>query len=195
MEADIICLTETWLLPKQDISHLQLEGFQLHHLSRKEAYNDSNDQVKMLANSKGGGVAIYVQDSNEDKHIVKSSVPNIECIAVKFLREDIIIVTIYRPPMLNVTMFLHCLKSLINSMKDQTKKCIFLGDFNEDIKLKGPIQTFMEENGYRQIVHFFTTEGGTTLDHVYIPNSIQIEAQRLSTFHSYHEAVALYLKI
>lgn len=139
-------------------------------------------------------MAIYFQDSNEDKHIVKSSVPNIECIAVKFLREDIIIETIYRPPMLKVTMFLHCLKSLINSMKDQTKKCIFLGDFNEDIKLKGPIQTFMEENGYRQIVHFFTTEGGTTLD-VYIPNSIQIEAQRLSIFHSYHEAVALYLKI
>lgn len=149
----------------------------------------------MLANSKGGGVAIYFQDSNEDKHIVKSSVPNIECIAVKFLREDIIIVTIYRLPLLNVTMFLNCLNSLINSMKDQTKKCIFLGDFNEDIKLKGSIQTFMEENGYRQIVRFFITEGGTTLDHVYIPNSIQIEAQRFSTFHSYHEAVALYLNI
>lgn len=100
---------------------------------------------------------------------------------------------VYRPPTLNVTIFLQSLKSLIDTVRLQCKMCIFVGDFNEDTKLSGPIQTFMEHNGFKQIVNFFTTEGGTTLDHVYISDSIEAHTKRFSTFYSYHEGVFLFL--
>lgn len=52
----------------------------------------------------------------------------------------------------------------------------------------------MENNGFNQIVHFFITEGGTTLDHVYISNSIQAHTnRRMSTFYTYHKAVVILL--
>lgn len=70
-----------------------------------------------------------------------------------------------------------------------------VGDFNEDALSNGPIQTFMTNNGFDQIVHFITTEGGTALDHVYISNSMQACTERQSTFYSYHEAVAIYFNV
>lgn len=138
---------------------------------------------------------MYLKENKEEKQIVLCSVENIESIAVKFLKENIIIVTVYRPPTLKISDFLKSLKSLVEKVKLQSQNCILVGDFNEDALSNGPIQTFMTNNGFDQIVHFFTTEGGTALDHVYISNSIQACTERQSTFYSYHEAVAIYFNV
>lgn len=191
-KADVICLTETWLKPDQETTQLSLNGFKFHHLARTQAYSNDDDHTRLLRNSKGGGVAFYLKENDYEKQIIHHSIQNIESIAVKFLRKNIVLVNVYRPPTLNVTTFLQSLKSLVDTVKLQGETCIFLGDFNEDTKTKGPIQTFMENNGFNQIVNFFTTEGGTTLDHVYISNPIHAHTARISTFYSYHEAVALF---
>lgn len=119
---------------------------------------------------------------------------NIESIAVKFLKENFI-VTVYRPPTLKISVFLQALQSLIDEITLQCNTCIFIGDFNEDAKSNGPIQTFMTNHGFSQIVQYFTTEGGTALDHVYISNTVNAYTKKLSTFYSYHDAVCIFLSV
>lgn len=138
---------------------------------------------------------MYLKQNDIEKQIIHCSVQNIESIAVKFLKENIIVVTVYRPQTLNVLGFLQSLKTLVDKIKLESKACIFVGDFNENVQSNGPIQTLMTNNGFTQLVHYFTTEGGTTLDHVYISNSIQAYIERLPTFYSYHEAVAIHFKV
>lgn len=182
-------------MPDHNTCHLAIDGFQLHHLARRESYNNENENTTMLKNSKGGGVAMYLKENDNEKQIIHCSVQNIESIAVKFLKENIIVVTVYRPQTLNVSGFLQTLKILIDKIKLESNACIFVGDFNENVQSNGPIQTLMTNNGFTQLVQFFTTEGGTTLDHVYISNSIQAYTERLSTFYSYHDAVGFHFKV
>lgn len=195
LDADVICLNETWLWPDQNAGHLTIDGFQLHHLVRREAYNSDGQHTKLLHESKGGGVAMYLKENEDEKKIVQCSVQNIESIAVKFLKENFIIVTVYRPPTLKISVFLQALQSLIDEITLQCNTCIFIGDFNEDAKSNGPIQTFMINHGFSQIVQYFTTEGGTALDHVYISNSVNAYTKKLSTFYSYHDAVCIFLSV
>lgn len=138
---------------------------------------------------------MYLKENEEKKQIVLCSVENIESIAVKFLKGNFTIVTVSRPSTLKNSEFLKSLKSLVAEILLHTKICIFVGDFNENALSNGPIQTFMKNSGFRQIVHFFTTEGGTALDHVYISNSIQACTEIQSTFYSYHEAIAIYFNV
>lgn len=190
--ADVVCLTETWLRSDQDTTHLRLSGFQFYHLTRMKAYRNSGEHMS-LHNSKGGGVALYLKENDDKKQIIHHSVENTEAIVVKLLKKNIVLVNVYRPPTLNVTVFLLSLKSLLDTVRLQGETCILLGDVNEDAKSNGPIQTFLTKYGFKQIVNFFTTEGGTTLDHVYISNPIEAHTGRFSTFYSYHEAVVLSL--
>lgn len=113
LDADVICLNETWLWSDQNTCHLTIDGFQLHHLTRREAYNSDDEDTALLRNSKGGGVAMYLKKNEDRKQILRSSVQNIESIAVKFLKENLIIVTVYRPQTLNLSGFLQSLKSLV----------------------------------------------------------------------------------
>nr|XP_034326029.1 uncharacterized protein LOC105328139 [Crassostrea gigas] len=64
-------------------------------------------------------------------------------------------------------------------------------DFNEDATSAGPIQTFMIDQGFKQIVDFKTTEGATILDHVYLSKSLKGKVEKLSTYYSYHDALIL----
>ena len=54
---------------------------------------------------------------------------------------------------------------------------------------------FMNQNGFKQLVDFFTTEGATILDHVYVSPVLNVEVQKVSTYYSYHDAVLLKIKI
>lgn len=195
LDADVICLNETWLWPDQNAGHPTIDGFQLHHLVRREAYNSDGQHTKLLHESKGGGVAMYIKENEDEKKIVQCSVQNIESIAVKLLKENFIIVTVYRPPTLKISVFLQALQSLIDEITLQCNTCIFIGDFNEDAKSNGPIQTFMTNHGFSQIVQYFTTEGGTALDHVYISNTVNAYTKKLFTFYSYHDAVCIFLSV
>lgn len=61
LDADMICLTETWLTNFDDIEKFCIENFKFHQLTRYEAYDDVDDIYKKLKTSKGGGIAIYVK--------------------------------------------------------------------------------------------------------------------------------------
>lgn len=70
-----------------------------------------------LHNSKGGGVALYLKENDDKKQIIHHSVENIEAIVVKLLKKNIVLVNVYRPPTLNVTVFLQSLKSLLDTVR------------------------------------------------------------------------------
>lgn len=90
--------------------------------------------------------------------------------------------------------FLQNFKNVLDLLKTGNQNCIILGDFNEDAKADDPLQRFLRNQNFRQLLSFSTTEGGTILDHVYVSSSIQIDSlHRLPTYYSYHDAVLLKL--
>ncbi|XP_062601396.1 uncharacterized protein LOC134263100 [Saccostrea cucullata] len=191
--AEIICLTETWLRSEQITACFDIEDYSFHHKAREDLYDNTNDQTRKHRLARGGGVALYTKDSEIEKIVSSLPVKNVEGIAVKIVEHAMLIVTIYRPSTLSVPQFIDRLQNIIEYYRKFTKHLIFHGDFNEDAKSGGPIQTFMSNLGFRQVVNFCTTERGTILDHVYVSGPIQIEVSRLPTYYSYHDAVVLKL--
>lgn len=84
----------------QNVGPFEINGFNFHHATRRDAYDDSNNQVSNLHSSKGGGVAVYINDTRPLPEY------NIEGICVKCISEDIIVLTVYRPNILCVSQFL-----------------------------------------------------------------------------------------
>ncbi|XP_061167749.1 uncharacterized protein LOC133176667 [Saccostrea echinata] len=189
MKAQLICLTETWLKSGQSTTYFEINGFRFHHVPRGDAYDDSRAEMQKMRLSKGGGVALYVSASEKQRIVSPLPEKNIEGIAVKLVQEDIVVVTLYRPSTFSVSKFLDSLKEIIAYYTLLNKHIICLGDFNEDARYVGPIQTFMINVGFQQLVRFYTTEGMTTLDHVYVSKSMKTNVRRMSTYYSYHDAL------
>lgn len=192
-QVDIICLSETWLKSGENTEKYALQGFQFHHLPRKESYDESIVLNQSLQMSRGGGVGMYLKDENDCCDITLLSQMNVEGMAVKLKKENILLLSVYRPSTINIATFIHSLTKVFDFLKINHEDSIILGDFNEDAKSSGPIQRFMREQNFKQIVSFRTTEGGTILDHVYVSSSIQIEVHRIPTYYSYHDALLLKL--
>ncbi|XP_062599362.1 uncharacterized protein LOC134260845 [Saccostrea cucullata] len=187
--ADIICLTETWLRPGQNVSLFELNGFIFHQAPRGETYDESNVQVLQLRASKGGGVAVYTRETGKEMDVCLLPFKNVEGICVKCVSEGIVVLTIYRPNSLNATQFLVQLEMVIEHYRLQKRFIVCLGDFNEDARSFGVIQTFMGKQGFKQMVNFSTTEGATVLDHVYMSHNLEAEVKKIPTYYSYHDAL------
>ncbi|XP_062597054.1 uncharacterized protein LOC134258504 [Saccostrea cucullata] len=185
--ADIICLTETWLRSEQNVSAFTIEGFSFHQLTRGDAYDDRNDNVLQLRASKGGGVAVYIKDAGQENVMCSLPEKNVEAICLKNLSKDMVVLTVYRPNSLDVTHFLMQFEKVVAHFMSQCKFLVCLGDFNEDARCTGVIQTFMLNRGFKQMVDFNTTEGGTILDHVYLSRSLQATVKKIPTYYSYEK--------
>lgn len=191
--ANVICLTETWL-QKQENREFQLKNFTCTRKDRFDSYDTSLDIYSNLKHSKGGGVAIY---SEKKEHTIEIAVPvrNIEITAIHF-EQYIAILTVYRPSSQYSELFLSSFKDVIQFVKENYDRVIILGDFNENTATLGPIQNYMCKNGFTQFVTFPTTEGGTSIDHVYGYGVQQdtIDVSVLPIYYSYHEAVIVKVK-
>lgn len=193
--ADILCLTETWMRSGQNVSRFEINGFKFHSVAREDAYDDSNTHALQLQSSKGGGVAVYVKETGLEKRVFLLPEKNLEGISVEFDSKDIAVLTLYRPNILSVNQFLLQLEKVIAHYKSLKKELICLGDFNEHARSPGPIQNFMKKKGFMQKVDFSTTGGATTLDHVYLSTSLQATVEKLPTYYSYHDAVMVKINI
>lgn len=63
LDADMICLTETWLTNFDNIEKFYIENFKFHQLTRYQAYDNVDDIYKKLKTSKGGSIAIYIKNT------------------------------------------------------------------------------------------------------------------------------------
>lgn len=188
-QADIICLTETWLKPNESTDNFMLEGYQFHHLPRHAAYRDDSEMHSNLRLSKGGGVGVYLKNEQE-YDIISLFGMNIEVIGLKMKLENVLVLSVYRPKSVNLTAFLENFQQVLNSLNNKSVNTIIMGDFNEDAKQNGSIQRFFKNQNYKQHVNFPTTEAGTILDHVYVSGEIQVDVRQLPTYFSYHDAVS-----
>ena len=192
--ADLVCLTETWLRDNENIQDIEIPNFNLHHVARKQCYDNSSDVFAKLQTAKGGGVGVYKKKTTAKILINALTVHNIEGMSVEIFEDETVILVIYRPSVLPVDNFLQSLQRVIDFYKKRFLHIIIAGDLNEDAKTQGPIQSFCESIGLVQMVHFYTTEGGTILDHVYGNNPLKICVHKVPFYFSYHEGIEIHLK-
>ncbi|XP_072564692.1 uncharacterized protein, partial [Paramormyrops kingsleyae] len=183
MEADIICLTETWLNLEEDTEDVQLPGFSYHGKPRHQAYDGSDAIFAELKKQQHGGVGLYYKE-HTNCTVTDVQCVNIECVqfSVGLLRTTVFV--LYRPPSYNLTIFQKNLMQLITRLDSVEGGKIIMGDFNENLLHVSTIANFMEEHGYAQLVKEATTGKGTLIDHVYVKdivtNSISVSGGRLA---------------
>lgn len=90
--ADVICLTVTWLKPDQNVKKCDMNGFKFHYASRGASYEESKHTFD-ISSAKGGGVAVYLSESEVVKTIVCFPEKNIEGISIQFINCDVVVVT------------------------------------------------------------------------------------------------------
>lgn len=78
----------------QSVGPFEINGFNFHHATRRDAYDDSDAQVLNLHSSKGGGVVVYINDTRPQKNVILLPIYNLEGICVKCISEDIIVLTV-----------------------------------------------------------------------------------------------------
>nr|XP_022300726.1 uncharacterized protein LOC111108932 [Crassostrea virginica] len=76
--ADLLCFTETWLREDENIQDIEIPNFRLHHVTRSQCYDKSSDVSTRLQTARGGGVGVYIKETNENILIKALEYVNIE---------------------------------------------------------------------------------------------------------------------
>ncbi|XP_034322352.2 uncharacterized protein [Magallana gigas] len=193
-QVDLICLTETWLRNQEDLSEFEIPGFNFHSISRGICYDDSSNTFLKLSQARGGGIGVF-QRKDENIRVHELPLKNIEGMALELCKENIVLLVIYRPCIINVGFFLDTFHKVVNVFQERGLQCIVVGDFNEDARSKGPITSSLQSRGFEQKVDFSTTEGGTILDHIYVTDGIYVKVVKVPVYFSYHDAVKVYFRL
>lgn len=149
-DIDILAVNETWLKPGEEGRAPTLTGYRLHHIPRP-----------LTVRSRGGGVGFYIKRSINTRilpHPVDPLHISVEqmWLAVVLNGRKIVIGTAYRPPWMNVDIFLDAISDSISSFSSYDN-LILMGDFNinlfqvNDMKtLK--LMTFLSCLGLSQLI-------------------------------------------
>ena len=148
-------------------------------------------EMKTRANRRGGGVGIFVSSKYKYEPLTKFNklrLKGIEIIAVKVMLEEseLTLISVYRPPELNIKDTLGDLDSILSKIDDE--KVLIGGDMNIDVLEKNYFrERYLEillQNNLQQKVQAptrITASSCTLIDHV-VSNLKNIES--LSTHHS-----------
>ncbi|XP_056598318.1 uncharacterized protein LOC130416992 [Triplophysa dalaica] len=189
-QADMICVTETWLKPNYYDNDISLAGYYFHDKARSDAYDTSQDVFAKLKEENHGGVGVYHRENVE---VIVLDLPciNIECLMCRVEHLNTTVAVVYRPPSYNLLLFRENLINFINEINSLQGGKIILGDFNENLLKKSTIHDVMQQFGFRQIVYSATTESGTLIDHVYIKDVEldKIKIDIMPTYFSYHDCI------
>jgi len=191
-QADVICVTETWLKPNDLENDISLSGYHFHDKPRNVAYDTSEDVFSKLKEENHGGVGIYHRQ-NLKATLIDLQCINIECIMCNLRDLNTTMAVVYRPSSYNIPVFRENLITLINQINSLPGGKIVLGDFNENIFSKSTIHDLMQHFGFTQIVENATTENGTLIDHIYVKDIDldKIKIDIMPTYFSYHDCVVL----
>ncbi|XP_073671989.1 uncharacterized protein [Paramisgurnus dabryanus] len=191
-QADMICVTETWLKQSYFENDITLPGYSFNNKLRSLSYDTSHDVFAKLKQKDHGGVGVY------HKHKVKVDVVSLPCINIECLMCSIeqlstTVAVVYRPPSYNMDMFRQNLTNLIDQINSLQGGKIILGDFNENLANKSTIHDVMKDYGFTQVVEKATTEYGTLIDHVYMKDIDldKINVDIMPTYFSCHECIVL----
>ena len=174
---DILCLTETQLLPNQNTNNIDdtLHNFEFLH-------NKCHDKFQSISI----GYAHLVEIRSYSPSLGMSIIEFQSCIAERSIK----LLVVYRKNNTCLTSFYNiCLDILLEQTID-----IVVGDFNInalDLLQSNRLQQVF--HGYKQIVQKPTHLAGATLDHVYLRNDFMEQFDLLhyviSTYFSDHDAI------
>lgn len=187
---DVICLTETWLTPNTTAPKTLFPEHHFYQCLRSDAYGTDHHILSKLSTMERGGVAMFVKKGLQPRHF-RFQTSNVEAVAVTV--NDVCFVTMYRPPIYHLDLFINHLTDLLREIKSTFEKSVILGDFNTSIlqnKQNNLVLAF-KEFGYRQLVDFATTEAGSCLDLVFIHGLHQTSIHLYPTYYSFHDSVEL----
>ena len=141
--SDIICLSETWLNPGEQLTDLQLDGYSLH--------------VNSVGS--GRGLATYYKDTKFDQEI---DFTENDCQVSKFTSENIDVVSIYRSSDSKIR-FEEVFKNIILSKEKPT---LIVGDMNVcyQEERKNRIVQYLIANKFKQFVSGSTHFQGRHID-------------------------------
>nr|XP_021334689.1 uncharacterized protein LOC110440049 [Danio rerio]XP_021334690.1 uncharacterized protein LOC110440049 [Danio rerio] len=192
VEADMICVTETWLTSNYSEHAVTVAGYNFYSKPRSTAYDTSQDFFAQLKEENRGGVGIY---HREDIKVAVVDLPciNIECLMCNIQHSNTTVAVVYRPPKYTLPLFTDNFLNLVNHINSLSGGKIILGDFNENLLDKSFIHNVMQDFGFTQIVKSVTTEYGTLIDHVYIKDVElhKIKTEIMPTYFSCHECVVI----
>lgn len=101
MNADCICLTETWLKVEDQV---QIPGFIFKHNPRAKCYDNSTPLFSNLKQQRGGGVAIYCCENMFFKVIIPEPC-NLECLYFSVPHISLNAALLYRPNSYQIDVF------------------------------------------------------------------------------------------
>lgn len=189
MNADCICLTETWLKVEDQV---QIPGFVFKNNPRAKYYDNSTPLFTDLKQQRGGGVGLFCCESIDFNVIPEPC--NLECLYFAVPHISLNAALLYRPNTYPLNLFRQNMLYVIDELEKHSGKKVIMGDFNEDILTSSTIGTLMELHGYSQHVQHPTTEKGTLIDHVYVKDAENVSVEIVQTYHSYHQAVLISLR-
>ncbi|XP_076870505.1 uncharacterized protein LOC143521483 isoform X1 [Brachyhypopomus gauderio] len=192
MDADIICMTETWVQSRHN-SDVQISGFSFYNQPRCLAYDTTDAVFAKLKDKQHGGVGMYYKPQTNCT-IVDLPCMNLECMQFILPHLNATAAIVYRPSSYALTVFLNKLSSLIRHMDSFPEGKIIMGDFNVNLFVTNSVCEVMQHYGFTQVVKDATTENGTLIDHVYVKD-LDIDKICISvmpTYFSCHECVVLY---
>ncbi|XP_065109326.2 uncharacterized protein [Paramisgurnus dabryanus] len=190
MNADCICLTETWL--NVNDQEPQIPGFVFKNNPRAKCYDDSTALFTELKHQRGGGVGVYFSE-NIECNIFVPECCNLECLYFVLPCVNLTAALLYRPNSYKTDLFQQQLLHVFNEMEKHPGQKIIMGDFNEDIFTSSTIMKVMGQHGYTQQVQNSTTEKGTLIDHVYTKDMEGVTFEIVQTYYSYHQAILVTL--
>ena len=122
-------------------------------------------------NNRGGGVALIVNTKLNPKQIRMNTI--LEIVVVEINEPiQVIVISVYRPPSAPIDLFMnHMLEIIAQFLHVAT--CI-VGDFNEDVSftLNTHCCKMFRLQGFKQMINKPTHDSGTTIDHVYVSQTV-----------------------
>ena len=118
---EILCITETWLSPTENLNMININGYTPFHSIRE---------------NRGGGVSIFVLSTISTKRLDNfcCCFPHIELVVVecRMGRMKFLVANIYRPPQGDVGLFLEQIEGFLSNLPDYDEVLI-TGDFSIDL--------------------------------------------------------------
>lgn len=121
----IVGLSETWLNKHIDNSHVAVDGYQLLR----------NDR-----DSRGGGVAFYINNTLNYKIINFHQGTEQLWVATRMNKLNYVVGVVYRPQHCHYTDFINTLEDYLSEAVSTADAVVLLGDFNIDLNVVGSLQ-------------------------------------------------------
>ena len=180
-KSDHVCVTETWIDPK----NFYYNDFDFDSLLRGRTFDHTSI-------GKGKGVGIFSAYLTKNLLTAKIEEESFQIMSI-IDRNQIQLIICYLSSNCSLNEVVKQLRAVIRS----DMMTIISGDFNFDKNDKNPLARYLESQNFSQLVNQPTHDGGRTLDHCYASRNIsdKICLKFHSPYYSDHDALCISVEL